>query len=168
MIAKTMMVHRTLVSSDVSSNVEGRCYHGTHHMIHTEMVPSTITRYTWYTYKKTLLFSVQKWLNLYTTIFGFVTPRIRTAWPRVQIIACRFGCYKGGIHWLAMRSPPKQPNSNILLVLSPLRWATSCYCILRLRARWFALPNRREGKTLRFVSPPFIPCVIWPKPTQSP
>ena len=27
----------------------------------------------------------------------------------------RFGCYKGGIHWLAMRSPPKQPNSNILV-----------------------------------------------------
>ena len=38
--------------------------------------------------------------------------------------------------------------------------------ILRLRARWFALPNLREGKTLRFVSPPVIPCVIWSKPTQ--
>ena len=86
----------------------------------------------------------------------------------------RFGCYKGGIHWLAMRSPPKQPNSNILVhvlymymscVHTHVMYYRHCVeplpAILRLRARWFALPKRRKGKTLRFVSPPFIPCASY-------
>ena len=97
---------------------------------------------------------ISSWLNLhytrYTISSRFCDSQNTDCLTSRSDLSIRFGCYiyvhKGGIHYLQLRTPPKQPNK----IYKPP-------CTSRLRARWFALPNRREGKTFVSFHHPLFP-----------